>query len=261
MKRENQDLKKLYQYSLDHNRTPDKECPDTDMIIQSFSSDLSESEKYRVVDHISECSSCRQKFAIVRQVFSKGKKMAAALEGMSLSEEETSELKAIAKARIDELERSKYSGIKIPPKPDSTFPFWRKTAFKYASAFAGLIVILVVAFALLKAPPVALEDSVRGIQDDVIRLKNPRGSLESIPRTFEWNPVPGAVGYQFVLLDDQLIEVWRSGKTRQTSVELPQSYSEAIKSAKIYYWKVIVVSSDGSARESGLQEFEIKINR
>ena len=72
MKLENQDLKKLFQSSIDHKRSALKECPDSDVIIQSFSSTLNESEKYRIVDHISECPLCHQKFTIVRLVFSEG---------------------------------------------------------------------------------------------------------------------------------------------------------------------------------------------
>jgi hypothetical protein len=258
MKREYEDLKKIYQSSLEQSRTADKECPDTDMIIQSFSSTLSESEKYRVVDHISECPLCNQKFAIVRQVFSKCKKMVAGFEGMSLTEEETRELKEIAKAKIKELESPEHSDSRTAFKPGSLFLLWQKTAFKYATAFAGLVVIAVIAFFILRAPHIGLEDTVRGIQADVIQLTKPKGELAKTPRSFEWNPVEGAAAYQVVLLDEELVEVWVSEKNQQTSLTLPQFQFEAIERGKIYYWKVIVFSSDRSTKESGLQEFEVE---
>jgi len=258
MKVENQDLKKLYQSSVDHKRSADQECPDDDKIIQSFSPTLSESEKYRIVDHISECPICSKKFAIVRQVFSEGKKIAVGLEGISLSEKETKELKEIAKFKIKEMERPKLSDMGTAFKPRSLFLFWQKTAFKYATALAGLMIIVVVVFFLSKTPPIGMEDTVRGKQNDIIQLTNPKGDLAEIPRFFEWDPVPGAAGYQVKLLDEELIEVWMSEKTQKTSLKLLPAQYESIKNMKVYYWKIIVFSSDGITRESNLQEFEIK---
>ena len=260
MKVENQDLKKIYQSCMDHNRSTDQECPDNDKIIQSFSPTLSESEKNRIVDHISECSLCAKKFAIVRQVFGEGKKIAVGLEGISLSDEETKELKEIAKVKIKEIERPKLGNRGTTFKPRSLLLLWQKTAFKYATALTGLVIIIVVVFFLLKAPHIGMEDTVRGMQDDIIQLKNPEGSLNSIPRVFKWNPVPGAAGYQVKLLDEELIEVWMSEKTQKTSLKLLPTQFEAIENSKIYYWKIIIFSSDGSTRESHLQEFEIKID-
>jgi hypothetical protein len=260
MKREHQDLKKLYQYSLRHKRTIEKECPDIDLIIQSFMSTLSESETYRVVDHISECSLCNKKFAIVREVFKKGKKMAAELEGMSLSSAETRELEKIAKAKISELERPKRDSRRIPFKPRSLTVFWQKTVFKYATVFAGLVVIIVIAFFIFRAPHMGLEDTVRGVQTDFIQLTKPEGELVETPRLFEWNSVEGAAGYQVILLDEELAEVWVSEKNKQTSLKLSEPYFEAIKTGKIYYWKVIVFSSEGSSTESGLQQFKVNID-
>ena len=45
MNREYEDIKKLYQSSLDHKQTADKGCPDEDKIIESFLSEMSEGEK------------------------------------------------------------------------------------------------------------------------------------------------------------------------------------------------------------------------
>jgi len=260
MKMDDQDLKKLYRSSVDHGQNAEQECPDADMMIQSFSPNLGESEKYRLVDHISECPLCSQKFAIVRQVISESKKMTAGLEGMSLSEEETEELKKIAKLRIKELKRTPQSDMGAAFKLKWLLCFWKKPVFRYGSAIAGLVILTFVVFHLLKAPHLDMEDTVRGVQDDMIQLTHPKGDLSSVPRVFEWNPEPGAMGYQVVLLDEELSEVWISEKTQKTTITLPQSRSEAIKSAKIYYWKIIVFMSDGSSRESGLQDFEIKID-
>jgi hypothetical protein len=259
MKWENQDLKKLYQSSLDNKQTVDQGCPDDDAIIQSFSPILSESEKNEIVDHISECSLCREKFTIAQQVFSEGKKMAADLEGMSLSEEETEELNKIARVKIKEMERPKHIAAGVSVKPRSLFWLWQKTAFKYATILAGFVIIVLVTFFLLKAPYISVEDTVRGVQDDIILLTNPKGDLTEIPQEFEWNPVQGATGYRVVLLDEELSEVWVSEKIPQTSLKLSQLLFEAIKRGRLYYWKVIVFSSDGGTRESGLQEFEVKI--
>ena len=105
-----------------------------------------------------------------------------------------------------------------------------------------------------------LDDTVRGIQVEIIQLMNPKGDLAEIPQVFEWSPVEGAAGYRVVLLDEELTEVWMSEKIQQTSLKLPEVNFEAIKSGEIYYWKVIVFSSDGSPIESGLQEFKVNID-
>lgn len=258
MNREYEDLKKLYQSSLDPNRTAAKGCPDEDMIIESFLSKLSESEKYRVVDHISECSVCSQKFAIVREIFNEGKKMAAEFEGMSLSEEETKKLKDIARANIKKLERPDRSDRGTTSKQTSLFLLWQKTAFKYATALAGLVVIAVVVILLFRVPHMDLDDTVRGIQADIIQLTNPKGDLTEIPRMFEWSSVEGAAEYRVVLLNEELIEVWVSEKIQKTSLKLPELHFDKMKSGKMYYWKVIVFLNDGGTTESRLQEFEIK---
>ena len=186
--------------------------------------------------------------------------MTAALEEMSLSEEETQKLKEIARAKIKELERPEHSDKRTALKPGSLFLLWQKKAFKYATALAGLFVIAVVAFFILKTPQIDLDDTVRGIHADIIQLTNPQGDLAELPRVFEWSPVEGAVEYKVVLLDEKLIEVWVSEKIQQTSLKLPQLPSEAVKSGQIYYWKVVVFSSDGSSLESGLQEFKVNVD-
>ena len=73
--------------------------------------------------------------------------------------------------------------------------------------------------------------------------------------------IKGAAEYRIVLLDEELIEVWASEKIQRTSLKLPQLHSEAIKSGRIYYWKVVVFSSDGNSLESSYRSRTLYVLR
>jgi hypothetical protein len=257
---QDKDLKKSYQASLSKNPLHKKGCPDIDALVRSFSEGMSENEKIQIIDHITTCGPCFQKFDAVRKILKESKSLAERFEGVPLSEAEVQELKQRAQAQIHELEISDVSGLKLSSGKKIAAFFRFKPVLKYASAFATICIIVAAAIVLFKIPQSIKDKTVRGTKKESIQMISPRGEIEKIPLAFKWEALPGVKEYQILLLDEELTRIWTSEKTEKTEMLIPSAIKNKLQKERAYYWKIVILLEDGIQKESDLQEFTLTEN-
>ena len=232
MKIKDKDLRKSYQSFIRKNQAKGKDCPQIEVLINTFSNESKEKEKLKFIDHISECSACFKKFEAIKPFFKEGKKIKDKLEKISLSEQEAKELKQKAKEKIFELK-------KHPKKRRSTL-FFPRLRLVQLSAVAGLLIIVLGAVLIFKAPEDSKTDIIRGKDEKTIQLITPKGDVKKRPIIFEWTHFPKAKEYEVRLMDEELTKIWVSNKTGETKIELPADIAQKIEKEKQYYWKVFI---------------------
>lgn len=255
MKLREEDLKTLYQQSTGAKPAGETACPSEDDILKSFTPETSEQDKFRIVDHVAGCDGCRWKFEAAREILKGSNVLAEEFEGQALSASETAALHQLAKEKIRSLE-----GGPEKAEKKSFVDSLRNFVFqyRYASIVAGLLMVALAAWMVLKFPRPGRDDVLRGREDTAIELETPRGIQAGLPLLFRWRSRwPGGES-EVRVMNEELDVVWTSGRIRATSVELPPALSETIKADSVYYWKVIIYLDDGRINESGLQEFKLK---
>jgi hypothetical protein len=257
---QDKDLKKYYQAFLSKNPPHKKACPDIDALIRSFSKEMSEHKKIQIIDHITTCGLCFQKFEAVRQILKGSKSLAERFEGVPLSEAEVKELKQKAQDRIHELEISYGSKPKLSFGKKVIASFRLKPALKYASAVATICIIVAVAIVLFKIPQSIKDETLRGTKKEIIQMISPRGQVDKFPLAFKWEALPGVKEYQIVLLDEELTRIWTSEKTENTEMLMPSTVQNELQKERTYYWKIVILLEDGIQNESDLQEFTLTEN-
>ena len=260
MEMEDNDLKEYYQSLLRKNPPHKKGCPDIEALTRSFSEEMSENEKIRVIDHISACGLCYKKFETISQILKESKTLKDQFEGVSLSETEVRELKQRAQNRINEIKAHDVSRLKLSFGQKIAALFKLKSPLKYATAIAAVFIMAVAVLILLKIPQSIKEETLRGIKKESIKMISPRGEVKEFPLTFEWEPFAGSREYQIVLLDDELTRIWTSEKVDRTKMPIPSEVQNRLQVEKTHYWKVVILLQDGTQRESDLQEFTLTKN-
>jgi len=255
MKLRADDLKTLYQRSLGTKPDGKAACPSEDVILKSFTPEMSEEEKFRIVDHVAGCGACRSKFEAAREILKGAKALAAELEGQSFSESEAAALRQRALEKIQELEGRSEREKKRSFAESLRIVFFR---YRYASVTAGMIMVFLAVWLAVQSPWKKEGAVIRGEGEAAVTLEAPQGIQEKKPSVFQWRPYPGAREYEVRVLDEELDVVWSSGKIKTNSIEFPASLSEAMKREAIYYWKISVYLEGGEVKESHLQEFRLK---
>ena len=261
MKLKNKKIRKYYQSLVKQEVSKKTDCPDIDILIKSFSDELNENQKFKIIDHISECSTCLGKFDLIEQIFKDSKKVALGKKKISLNENEVKELKELSKRKILELEEQyKMNKNGVKSKQRATVLMFPKIPVKYLSIAAALVIVILGTILIFRAPPDFRNDTLRGKKEKVFQLIAPKGEITKIPLIFKWNPIPDAKEYEVRLMNEELIRIWISDKTPKTYIKLPQDLYQKIEKDTIYYWKVTGYLKDGNIKKSGLMEFELKPN-
>jgi hypothetical protein len=257
MKLRAEDLKRNYQTSRQEPSFKNEECPSDELLLKSFSAEVSEEEKFKIIDHVTGCAFCHWKFEALRRILNGTGEIAKELEGISLSGKEVSQLQAVARSKIQGLERRRQEKKNLGLK--TRFPsFFAFRAVRYVSAAAGLLIVILAAFLLLKTPPSLKQDIARGPADQTLELIAPKGEVRDFPLLFKWRPFPEAQEYEVKLMDEELTDIWKSDRIKAAKVELPRDQFQRMDKEKTYYWKVIVHLKAGTTKESGLQEFMLR---
>ena len=257
MKLRDEDLKRIYQRSRREPPAKKEACPSDELLMKSFSGEMSEEEKFKIIDHVTGCGSCHWKFEALHQILNGTEEIAQKLEGISLSEKGVSQLREIAKDRIYELETQSREKKNLGFKR-KFIAFFASGALRYIPAAVGLLIIVLAAFVILKTPANVERDMARGPADQIVELVAPKGEVKDYPLFFKWRPYPKAEDYEVKLLDEELTDIWKSGRIKATEVELPQGQIERMQKEKTYYWKVVVHLKAGTLKESGCQEFKLR---
>jgi hypothetical protein len=238
MKINQEDLKKLY-LSLAKNQTNnDTSCPEADELIGAFTDEAGSKYKSRIVDHISKCNRCLEKFQIIRDFFKQGNQLAKDMEGQSLSREELSQLKEIQKDKLS-----------IPRKNPLKLKFL---------AAAAMLLLIVGTVLLVQTGKDSTDNILRGTVEREFSLIAPKDEINNKFVIFKWKSMKGVRGYQVDLYDEELTCIWKSPVTEKTFLKLPSNIFQNLTKKKIYYWKLISFQSETDFRESGLQKFSIE---
>jgi hypothetical protein len=255
MKVRDEDLRALYPKSL--GRKPDEKisCPSEDAILRSFTTEISEEEKLRLIDHVADCAACRPKFQAAREILKGAKTLAAEFEGQSLSESEVTALRRHAQEKLHELEASPNSGKKRSPTKSLKSLFFR---YRYASVAAGILMVFLAVLIVVQSTHKVSDTLIRGEAGSAVNLEAPRGIQEMRPSVFRWAPYPGAGEYEVRLMNEKLDVVWTSGKIKTSQVGFPDVLLVTLEKGAVYYWKVSVYLEDGSIVDSQLQQFILK---
>jgi len=259
MKLRAEDLKRIYKRSRQESSFKNGGCPSDELLIKSFSAEVSEEEKLATIDHVTRCASCHWKFEALREIFMGTKEIARSFEEVSLSKEEVRQLKDKAKSKIVELEKERLEKLK-PGFKEKARAFFSYKGFKYIPAAAGGLMIILAALLVLRIPQNIKKDMIRGEEEQILELISPKGEIDRPPIIFTWKPYPKAVDYEVRLLDEELNPAWNSEKIQKTEIELPSALLPKMEKGKMFYWKVIADLESGARKESGLQPIKLKLD-
>jgi len=237
MKINTDEVKKLYRaYISEKIPLSRKDCPSTKKILQLFSSNLSEKQKTKIIDHISCCHYCSQEFELILNTKRQEKKLIGEIENLLHPVTEPISTKTREK------------GQKF---------FWPKLSWKSASLLAILIIIIASLFVILflfhqqqKEYRSQYQTSFKLIQP--LDNKYPKSTL-----MFEWERMERADYYLLELFDQSLMPVWKSKKLHKTKIFLPKSIVNSLKENNIYFWMVTAHFPDGRKVESRIESFTL----
>jgi hypothetical protein len=223
-------LRELFQgYALSR-RPPDrKSCPSPKALASSFEPSASLREKKRIVDHLSECSFCREEFMMLFE--------------LQKSDPELIQIKDPA---------TRYnSGTAARSDPEIGYrPFWR-----YACVLFGLALTISSIFLIVQQKDLSEAQRTREMG---ITLLNPEADQTlSSPLVFRWQGRAASEYYILELFDEALLPVWTSDKIRDVQLRLPPDVHSRFQPGKHYFWMVTAYSGDSKAEESKLARFMI----
>jgi len=244
MKLSDKDLREYYIENIEKGR-----CPEKEVFIKAFLNEINEKEKMKLIDHILICDRCATEFEALREVTKRTKEKIEGLEGKELTRDE---LKKIARQRI------KYLKKETRERWFSRFTF-KVIPAKYFALLAGLIIVILGYFLILKSPGILKKTGeYREIIKVELQLIEPLGEISKFPSVFKWTIGEEAKYYNFELTDSKLNIVWAKENITTTSLKLPQNIRENLQKGKTYFWKVTVFNELNQKMESALQYFEIK---
>lgn len=208
-------------------------------------------ERARVETHLERCARCRTELSLMKR-FEAAAPAEAEAEAVAWI---TSRLREGAGGMQGEAMAPASPGRMIPPREPA--PWWKRlfptpTAVRWAFAAAGLAV-------LAAALPLLYERSVNGplpsidttqtvVRSGAVEVRSPVGDVSTVPERLEWEPVPGAAGYEAVLLEVDKTEVW-NGKTSEPFMPVTQPLRELLVPGKTLLWQVKAL--DAEEREIG----------
>lgn len=237
MKINEADLKALYKSSIQKKAPLSRSnCPSIETISHLFLETAPESEKARVVDHITICSLCHEEFDLFLNISRDESRLF----------EDLKKYLPPKKRFLDQL-RDLFS------RNGSRF-LWKYVSVPLLTALFLTATYFVARFYIAKKEPEA-----RGRPAGPIRLISPLYETSfDAPLVFKWDEFKPAEYVLIEIFDETLLLIWRSQKIRDNFFELPIDAREKIQKAKRYFWMVTAFLPDGSKIESSLQEFVIR---
>lgn len=237
MKINTDELKKLYRSYISEKISLSRQnCPSTKGILRLFSSNLSEKQKTKIIDHISCCHYCSQEFEFILNTKRQEKKLIGEIEDLFHSAAET------ISANTEE-KRHRFS--------------WPKLSWKYVSLLAFLTAIIASLFVIIFIFHQHQKEyrSQYQMSFKLIQPLNNKYSKSSL--TFEWQKIERADYYLLELFDQSLMPVWKSKKIHKTKIFLPRNIVDSLKENKMYFWMVTAYFPDGQKIESRIEAFTL----
>jgi len=230
MKSENDDLRAIYRaYTASHKPLSRKRCPSVIAIANSFDPGASRRKKKRIIDHLSECSYCREEFDLFFR--------------LQTIPWDTQRASASRKALgfPDDIPRAEGPNI---------FPLWRYAAL--VLGFGLIVSILLIFFQTWELV------EVQRTEGPGVVLVSPI-AVQAISKEllFRWKEFPSAQHYILELFDEALLRVWVSPPLHDRQVQLPDKVGRGIRPGSSYFWMVTAYSGQAKTGESKLASFKI----
>lgn len=223
-------LRELFQGYADAKRPLSRQgCPDPAEIAASFEPTASRRLKRRIVDHISECSFCREEFTMLVEA---GVGEAAAAEPPERSR------------------RDSQPGFDVRGRPRPV-PIWRLAAALLGTALMITSFIMVVRqrerWTVLRSGSAA------------IRLLAPKpDQAVSGPPVCRWKDRTAADHFVLELFDEALLPVWTSGPVQGSELRIPNEIYAGLRPGRRYFWLVTGYSGRVTTGESPMGRFVVR---
>lgn len=205
-------------------------CPSPYSMLKTIMAAHSLRKKKRLIEHISECSSCLEDFSLLLKI-----------------------------ANLDTQHFSKI--IKQVQEHSSTirpsFSLLLLSNFmKYAIIMTSLI-LLIISFTLVLEKEAALT-SLRS-KTERIQLIDP-GHIHKIarPLIFNWTKHPKAKYYVLELFNDEMLPIWTSPNIKEISYYLSDEILKKLEIDKRYFWIIKAFSSTEELAKSNLASFILR---
>jgi len=86
---------------------------------------------------------------------------------------------------------------------------------------------------------------------------SPFGAVPHGALTLQWTKVEGLEDYEAFIYDNRIQVLWRSGRLRAQSAEVPENVRESIVPGAAHFWRVVGYHADGSEETSPTVQFAI----
>lgn len=245
MKISTRDLKKLYRAHIAENAPASrKNCPPTKKFINLFKSKLSEKQKTKIIDHISNCYFCSQEFEFILQTLRQEKKLEDEIGSLLHSKKARTPIKQGLKKQLY------YSGKKL-------ISFFPKLSWKYASLYTGITLIIAVLSVLFIFHNHEKKE-YRGQYFSPIKLIEPvKGKHSKSLLVFKWKEIREVDYYILELFNETLLPIWKSKKIFDNQTYLPKNIIKDLRENKIYFWMLTAYFPDGRKIESRIEAFTL----
>jgi hypothetical protein len=225
MKSANSDLRELFQASVEaKTKGTEKRCPTLKALTASFEPGASARRKRKIIDHLSECPTCREDF---RLYFDLRKfPLEDHLFGASRPAGSTHEARRQPTLRA-----------------------------RFAAVVMGACLITSAVIMLLNDAKI-LETERAGVSGIV--LLSPGSSVSGFEElVFRWESFDHATYYIVEVFDEDLLPVWISPHVEDIQVRGPSEQGLEMRRGGAYFWMVTAYSEDTKIGESHLARFRI----
>lgn len=224
-------LRKLYKvYAASRHPADRSACPSPHQLVRSFEPSFSRRSQKRIVDHISECSYCREEF-------------------MLLLEKRRSEDSSAEKDSLGPTDdRGRRFQMNIRGLNGSL-------AWRWVAVVAGIGLALSSYFTVIRQRnPSAVQ---RANESRIIQLAPRSGQAMTGPLLFQWERNSKVDYYVLEMFDDRMMPVWASSRIREARLTLPTEVRAGLIPGRTYYWMVTGFTQDSLKLESGLAKFQL----
>jgi hypothetical protein len=227
-----EDLRRLYRAYI-NNRVAGggKSCPSLEDLSIFFEPHARTGKKLKIVDHITNCSSCAKEFEFFISLQKFQSRIVQGAQQIFLAE----------------------SPPITAPTPFHAFgSFWR-----FSSVAVGAL--LVAASLITMIQGWRLSSSERAAFLSLSLVQPSQNHPGSIPLIFQWKEVRGAENYILELYDEALLPVWKSPGISAPNLKLPEDISRLLQLNRPYFWMVTAYRNKGKIAESELMRFFVVI--
>jgi hypothetical protein len=228
MKIANDDLKKLYQRYVT-SKIPDNrnKCPSPMALSISFESLTSIRNKKEIIDHITECSFCREEFEILLDLQKCQASFSTSISGNSSTDSTKYILGAANSAK--------------------------RIIWRYAYFLIGLVLILTAYYLIIQRN--SFSEAMRTSEQRILLFAPAQVHTFPKPLIFRWEAQPSSQYYILELFDNSLLPIWTSQKLVDIQTQLPVEVLSSLQSGNYYFWMITAFSSTQKISESELLRF------